>query len=552
MNATAIDIARERQLDWLLAEVLGEPPRAAARSTRAASTWLTAALVLLATGVAFAVAWLNEPGAVTPQPAQEPPEPAWHECHGPGELDAVPADVVNLRCFDFDDAALDGLSRLERLERLDLSGMDADERGVSTMVQITDAGVAKLATLTSLRWLSLAGCQNVKGATLGALRAIPQLEHLDVGQTSMVSESFVHFAQLPSLRSLVLSRNLAFHGRSLAEIARLPGLRRLELAGCSTVSAKDVAQLANLRELTYLDLTDCMGTFRGQKGMVVKLEDVTGQDLPPPPVEDGVGVTDEAVAALRELPLETLKLYGCVSLTDDVAGSLRAMPKLRHLDIGDLRRTTAAILTALPRGLRSLSLDGNHNYTASGLRALRRFPELTELGLNGLKHVDDDLLAEVLTGKPLTTLRIGGTPRLIDARGPSAAHRPKLTPRTAATLAQLRTLRTLDVSYADWLDAPVFDALGALSELQELECRSADVPKAATKGLRASRSLRRVSFLFCSRLDVDSVRALVGLPLAELDLYGTKLEMDAVRRLAPSFPGCRVRTPVSSVIRVPD
>lgn len=549
MNTTAIEIARERQLDWLLAEVLGEPPRAAATSRNAwsARQWLAAAIAVLALGIAFAVAALRDPP--TDRVAAQDPDDTmrWQECDR-AHVDELPADVVNLRAFDFDDDALARLGRLTRLERLDLSCMRPDARGVVTAVPITDIGVEELAALTTLRWLSLAGCQQVKGNTLAALRAIPRLEHLDLTYTGVTSAGIAALPQLPSLRELSLSGCLDFHGRSLADVARIPGLRRLELHGCATVAAADVKQLARLHELRWLDLRDCMGAFRGQTE--VGFDDITNGEPPDTPKQDGVGVTDDAVLALAGLPLETLRLGGCSGLTDAIGPSLAAMQDLRHLDLGDLPKVTAKLVAGLSPALRSLALDGNRRLDAAAFAALAHLRALEELGMNGVETLTDDVLRAVVADKPLKELRIGGTPRMGDALGPAAGVRPALTPAVAATLAAMPTLERLDASYAGWFDAKVAAAVAALPRLAALDLKSAAGSPAALRALGASRSLRVLGLIWAQGVTADGLRALADVPLRELDLYGVRdLGADDVRALA-TWPGCDVRLPDGRRFRV--
>ncbi|MCK5942778.1 MAG: hypothetical protein KAI24_12450, partial [Planctomycetes bacterium] len=427
MNPAALEIARERQLDWLLDEALGgrapatRTRGAAARPARPATPrWLVAALVLLAIGAAVGVAIhegaadrRDRPAMRDPVDAPQDPQPTieWFDCRSPAQLDEVPADVVNLRGHDFDDAAVARLARFAKLQRLDLSPSVPDERGVTRSVAITDDGVAALAKLDSLRWLCLQGCWRINGRTLGALATLPLLEHLDLSHTGVKTSGVRALATSPSLRELDLSGCLDFHGSALAAVAELPGLRRLHLYGCASLSADDVAHLAKLSGLRHLDLRYCLGYFRGQRAMIGDLlEGAEPEAADQAPVEDGVGVTDTAVAALRDLPLEALLLQGCRALTDDVAASLRAMPRLRHVDLGDLPKTTTALLSQLPVDLQALSLSGDQHYDAAGLGALTRFGRLRWLDLTGIPAVDDALLAEVIAGKPLTRLGLGGTP----------------------------------------------------------------------------------------------------------------------------------------------
>lgn len=560
MSTLTANIARERQLDWLLDEVLGDgPARVVHKTSPAIATqwlsmhWLAAAIALLAIGTAFGVSLLNDDNSVVPliPPTQDstPQDPKqaqpiqWHECHGPAALGNVPDNVVNLKAFDFDDATLAKLGRLGKLERLDLSGMDVNAKGDSKSIQVTDAGITHLAGLASLRWLSLKGCNRVTGMTLAKLRSIPQLEHLDCNSTAITSEAIATLPQLPSLRELSLTFCMDFHGRSLADIAKIPGLRKLELSYCPTISAADAMHLSKLRELRYLDLSKCMGLFQGQTAGIMEItEEVQGggRPKPPPPVHDKIGITDAVIEALASLPLKTLKIGGCWNLTDRVGTSLARMTSLHALDISELPKTSGALLKQIPAGLGTLSIDNNRHYQTRDLAPLSRFTALRELGLNGLNHLDDDGLAAALKGKRLKTLRLGGVYNNM-VRPSVQPDRPKLTSACRTTLAAQVDLERLEVMIAEWLDADVMQTLAKLPRLHHLNFQLAHISKAALTELAKSSSLREISFLQCRTMGLEPLTALKPAKLTYLDVLLTWYPPAEVRALAANWPGCKVR-----------
>lgn len=533
----AKEIAAERQLDWLLGERLGRgpvgaaPPRAATRHPL-----LVAALVALALGAAFGVGLMargDQAGEGEVVPAQGEAI-RWHDAHGPAAADTIPADVVNLRCYDFDDAAVAKLARLQSLERLDLSGMDVNAKGYAVSLPITDEGVRHLGGLTRLRWLSLEQCHAVTGATLTVLEGLPQLEHLDLTFTDVRSEAVERLPRLPALRELALSYCMSFHGRSLAEVARIPGLRRLELNGCVTLAAVDVAKLGALHELRYLDLRDCQGRFRGQTMSM-------GDEPVDVPKQDGIGVTDAAIAALTDLPLQTLLLGGCEALTDAVGPSLAEFAKLRELDLGGLPKVTPAVLARLPRGLQVLSLDGNTTWSKPGLAALGGFRELRELGLRGVQGFDDAALEALLAKVRLQTVRLGGVHIRDFDPSPRAPVRPGLTAAAALALAGHESLRSIELGYTPWVDREVLARFAAMEGLEELILtENGGMAGGALAELARSRSLLRLDLRGCRTLTVEDLAACVGPPLVELNLQATRLPAARVRELAPRFPGCTI------------
>jgi hypothetical protein len=527
-NTAAVE-ARERQLEWLLGEVHGGvaagASQAAARERRGARSarWLAAALMVLAATTAFAVAALRDDASspvVEPSPESDE-NIEWHECHGPAALTEVPADVVNLRCFDFDDAALAQLAHFTKLEWLDLGGMDVNEKGYSTALPITDEGVAHLGKLPSLRWLSLEGCHQVKGERLAGLEAVPRLEHLDLTFTGVRSPAVERLARLPSLRELSLSFCMDFHGSALAAVAKIPGLRRLELRGCTTLSAADVMHLAKLTELRHLDLRDCQGRYLGQRAAIAV--DGHEPEPEPAPVEDGIGVTDASIAALGRLPLETLLLGGCTSLTDAVGPTLAAMPTLRELDLSDLPKTTGALLARVPSGLTALGLSSNRHYTDATLRSLPALPELRELRLANLPGVTDRGIAHLLDGRPLRELVLGEP-----LPGFMQSSPRDLTDELLDAMASLHDLRRLQL-YQVRLDGRVLHEIAALPALEELHVSSGFVASGALAELAAATSLRRLTLRWLDWMTAeDLVNA--GPNLRELDLRGAKLFARDVRK----------------------
>lgn len=540
-DGTAMAVARQRQLDWLLDEVLaGGGARARPVATSPRWRWCAAAAALVAVAaLAFGLARDGEPDSgATPQK-----DAPWTECHGPAGLDAVPGDTTSLRGFDFDDAACARLARLTKLERLDLSGMDVDARGVARSLPITDAGVRHLGALTGLRWLSLGQCEHVQGGSLAVLEALPRLEHLDLHSTRVDSAAVERLARLPNLRWLSLSYCRRFHGRSLAAVASLPGLTHLELRGCTTLAAADVLPLAKARSLRSLDLRDCQGRYRGQTGGF----DEPGAVAPDAePREDGVGITDAVVEALACLPLETLLLGGCDSLTAAIGSSLAKMTTLRTLDLSELSHVEDRLLTDLPAGLTSLSLRDTPSVQPSHLPPL---PNLRTLDVTGASVSATDV-ARLFAGRAIESLCLGGSDRSPGlARGEVIVE--TLQADVADVLAAQPTLQRLSLRICSWLDAAVMAKLAALP-LQSLELDRCRADPRGLGALAKNTTLQTLRLRWCSDFDPDGLQELASLPLGELDLTGTRGADDRVRDIAArAWRGCLVTLGNSSRFRTP-
>jgi Leucine-rich repeat (LRR) protein len=503
------------------------------------TTTMAAVLLVAAAHTAFGVALLR---GQSPAPATQQPVPdiAWTECHGPAALAAVAADVKALKCFDFDDDACAQLARFTKLERLDLSGTDVDDKGSSIPPRTTDMGVRELVALKNLRWLCLARCHAMNGDGLQALEALPLLEHLDLTSTGVETPAIERLQRLPSLRSLVLSHCPKFHGRALAAVAKIPGLRRLELRACPTLTADDVMHVAKLKELRHLDLRDCQGRFRGQREFLPG----PGGKAPEPPIEDGVGITDEVVAAIAALPLETLLLGGCESLTDAIAGPIAKLSTLRNLDVSNLPNVTGALLATLPGELEALALDDNPQFDTEALRRLPPLANVREIGLAVFGGLDRATLEALLANKQLTSLRLG--------RGAfhSSSRPALLRGADLAVLATQKQLRSL-VLGSTLVDKQSTTIVAALPQLTELDLSRGSLAAHVLAPLGACASLRSLKLAGVQMLDIRTLRAIPGAQLRELDLYGTNAPSALIRETAKTWKGCTITMPDGRRWRTP-
>lgn len=536
-----IGIAEERQMDWLLAEALGSalpPDRRAAIAARVAhglggrhgagartQRWLAAALIPFAAAVAFGVAWLRRAEPETP--AQDPAPVQWHEAHGPDALGVLSKDIRHLKCFDMTDEAMAGLAVFTALESLDLSGMDVDERGVARSPTITGDGFEHLRGLQKLRWLSVSGINAFTGAGLRHLAELPLLEHLDLTYTDVGEEGLGTLQRLPSLRELSLAHCGGFPGSALSTVGRCVGLRRLSLDGCYTVRGADLAALAGLRELRHLDLSDCMGAFRGQV-----MGELAFQG-------DGVGVTDEGLAALAALPLSTLVVDGCAAVTDVGISTIARMATLQHLGMGGLPKVTAAVLTTLPERLTTLGLQGMGHFEPRDLRQVARLRNLRELDLGGLTAMTDEDLTAILGPLRLRVLRLAGASA--PGKGFDDPEPMKLTPAAARAIAAQRDLEELTLDRAPWLDAAGVADIVSLPNLRVLSLQhNAHLTDATLAGLGAATKLESLSLDWCRKITSAALEPLAKAPLKSLSVYQTNVLPKKLTTLAENWPGCTI------------
>src|SRR5690606_15356556 len=138
---------------------------------------------------------------------------------------------------------------------------------LSSCREITDAGLAALASLRELGKLRLEECRQVTDAGIEELAAaLPRLEALDLGYCQRLTDDAVErLSRLPALSRLsVVGCRLT--DRALERLGRMQALRALGLGPATTVRITDAGlrHLAGLSRLTQLELDSCEGiTDRG-------------------------------------------------------------------------------------------------------------------------------------------------------------------------------------------------------------------------------------------------------------------------------------------------
>ncbi len=297
-----------------------------------------------------------------------------------------PVQQLDLSYGAFTDDALSSLAQIDGLLRLNLS-----------RTTVSDAGLCGLAEHhPQLLDLDLWGCPHVSDAGIMCLRALSQIERLELGRCGRVTDRAVEVvAELPHLGSLGLS-GTAVEDPGLALLRGQSLLRQLNLAD-TQITGTGLAQLADLPQLWSLNLSGCVGLHAGSLAALRGFAQLTSLNL------SGCGmVTDQALIHLRPLRgLADLGLAG-LNITDTGLLYLVDLPTLSSLDlswtqVGDPGLARLATM----RGLHDLTLTGTH-VTDAGLAHLRSLPGLEYLDLADTSVTDAGL--RVLGG--LTTLEV--------------------------------------------------------------------------------------------------------------------------------------------------
>jgi Leucine Rich repeat len=217
---------------------------------------------------------------------------------------------------------------------------------------VTDAGLACLASMTTLEKLSLCDCGRVTGTSFGVLRHLP-LRALDITHTDVTDKAMADVAAFPleDLRMACCER------LSLFGFMRLQGARLTVLNASSNSWLRDMALVA-LRGMPMrrLSLAHCDVTGDGLRYLAdSSLERL---DL------SGTEVSDDTLALIPRSHLRVLALQVCRLITPHGLLSLTGAP-LVHLDLSMCRWIDVRVFHCLRVFPTLVSVDVR--FTAVGL-----------------------------------------------------------------------------------------------------------------------------------------------------------------------------------------
>lgn len=127
---------------------------------------------------------------------------------------------------------------------------------------ITDTGLQALSTLVHLKSFSVSGMEITERGLSTALRAMPELEYLDLHACHMLDDDAicVSLAPLSNLTQLYLTGNTGLTDGVLRVLRDLTALETLSLSNCPNMTNKAIRDACSLApQLAYLDVTHCKG-----------------------------------------------------------------------------------------------------------------------------------------------------------------------------------------------------------------------------------------------------------------------------------------------------
>ncbi|HEX4129012.1 MAG TPA: hypothetical protein VHZ24_03140 [Pirellulales bacterium] len=201
---------------------------------------------------------------------------------------------------DADLARLDGLRAITKFSLVHGRGSRITDAGLSNVATmkslreltvegaaITDQGLAALAPLSNLRYLNIGFCRRVTDEGLKKLASLPirrirlrgtgitehsmetivqqwpELLTLNLPSNLLTESAAKRLTGLRSLRQLDLGGDLRLRDDQLANVAQLSQLQRLNLYQSSLITAAGLEHLANMTKLAYLDLSGTRVTAAG-------------------------------------------------------------------------------------------------------------------------------------------------------------------------------------------------------------------------------------------------------------------------------------------------
>jgi hypothetical protein len=231
-----------------------------------------------------------------------------------------PLTKVDATGTKFNDDGLAQLAGQDRLTSLNLAHTSVTEAGLvhlrkipnlqSLELRTSDAGLAELAQIKSLKRLGVIAWSPITDVGLGHLKDMKNLEELNVSYNEITSVGIEHLRGLRRLSNLCLNATKV-DDVGMAAIKDIKTLDTLWLGGCPVTDAG----LAHLRGHSNL------------KALIVGNEHVT----------------DATIGILRTVPKLELLYIGTSKLTDACLDDLAAIKTLRNLDVQQTQITPAGL-----------------------------------------------------------------------------------------------------------------------------------------------------------------------------------------------------------------
>jgi len=291
-------------------------------------------------------------------------------------------------CEGITDAGLAHVAKMASLRQLDLGG-----------ARISDVGGEHLHRLTKLEWLDMPGTlsrpalvellatkphlRTLRGGTnatsgdevLEQVGKMADMEHLLLHGQNLTDEGLAHLTTCRKLKGLTMM-SCPITNKGLVHIGKITSLESLSLHRCK-LTTSGLKQLNGLKKLEYLNVDD----LTPDEGFM----DISGltelRNLTVGPAFRGEPLRDDDLACLAKLmKLEWFQMPYIRGISDKGLAHLAGLTRMERLGVGG-EGTTDAGLSYLSgmKQLDMLTIKGD--FTGKGLLQIERHPSLASLHL---------------------------------------------------------------------------------------------------------------------------------------------------------------------------
>jgi Leucine-rich repeat (LRR) protein len=373
------------------------------------------------------------------------------------------------------------LVSLSSLQELDLWGTPTGDQGMVYVGRIKsleslglsrgvgDEGLAHLADLTKLRWLS-GGSQGITDEGLAHLADLAQMESLDLRDTQITNAGLASLKGMRNLQSLCLySTRVTEQG-----FVHLEGLQKLQtlqvLFGVTEVGLASLSKLPSLHNVT-ID-----GDSLSAEGLALLPKMTSLEEL----YVDNTPKMDTIVPTLPNLP-RLRKLTLGTGLTDEGLLHLQGMPALAELVIGPAHLTSKGLAALASLGsLKALRLEQADLASPDAWAALGKLSFLERLSLRHTRSKVTDACVSHLVGlQSLTDLSLDA----IVIKDRKAISYLDVTDEGLSHIAKLKKLQRLSLRDARITDEGL-QRLAELPDLKWLNLRGCEVTEEGLQHLK--------------------------------------------------------------------
>lgn len=421
--------------------------------------------------------------------------------------------------------------------------------GLRASGQMTDTVLERLAELDLVTSLHLDGSQRVTDAGLRHLARLQRLERLDLSGCGITDQGLRVLRHLPQLREFHMHHHAGISDEGLANLALCERLERVDLLGSNTGDGviRALTGKPNLRHFKSgnnvsdagLSLLHDFPVFKTWQGGNPDFS-LMGFEAEPTYLLLRGGITDNGMRALAGLdglfalnlddsslsitasglrPLAQLPHLGWLGFdaTDETMSAIAALPRLRMLMCQDTRASDAGFI-ALSRSRMLEYIWGRrcYNLTGSGFAAMARMPALRGLSVS-CRNVDDASLST-----------LPGFPSLVEFMPMDVSD------EGFVHVGRCERLQALWCMYCHETGDAATAHLAGLQHLKSYYAGQTRITDRSLEILGRMQTLERLTFRACANISNSGVAALAALPnLRELSIQG----MPAVTRtVLASFP----------------